>query len=247
MASPRPVSSAPQDVRHSPLEALLRAAGATMQREFGTSFATDFGSVAGEVAVCLRAVGVADRSDLVKLDVHGPAADVAAVVTAVAGVLPRAGRAVHVRRSWWSGVDAERVFVLVDLSQRDALVGRLAAAAGGLAAPTWTDVSCDWAVIAVIGPRAEALMRAPGLAPSAALPAPGEVVELDLAGAEVVLVRESPQEFLVSVAPAQAAVLWHALHEAGKPLGVASVGREAHERFEIAAGIRRGRVDHSGW
>ena len=67
-------------VRTSPLEAILRGSGATMLYEAGVTFANDFGSVAGEVAVCLRAVGIADRSDLVKLDISGPAEDVAAVV-----------------------------------------------------------------------------------------------------------------------------------------------------------------------
>lgn len=233
-------------VRTSPLEAILRGSGATMLDEEGVTFANDFGSVAGEVAVCLRAVGIADRSDLVKLDISGPAEDVAAVVGELAGAVPESGESIHVQRAWWSGVDAERMFVLVDLSQRDTLIERLSAAAGSRGV-AWTDVSADWAVIAVIGPRAQALIGAEGLAPDAALPASGEVVELDLAGSPVVLVRESPQELLVSVPPSEVEKVWHALHRAGEPLGVASVGREAHERFEIAAGLRGRRVDHSGW
>jgi glycine cleavage system aminomethyltransferase T len=143
---------------------------------------------------------------------------------------------VHQRRAWWSVVSETHVFVLVDPSH----AARLAAELGET---TQADVSADWAVFAVIGPRAEALIREAGAAP----PAPGEVVELTLAGAAVVLVRDSAQEFLVSVPPAAATGVWRALHAAGAPLGAASVGREAHERFEIAAGIRRSRVDHSGW
>ena len=61
--------------------------------------ANDFGSVAGELAACLRAVGVADCSDLVKLDVHGSAEAVAAAVTHVAGAVPATGGALHVRRA----------------------------------------------------------------------------------------------------------------------------------------------------
>jgi glycine cleavage system aminomethyltransferase T len=147
---------------------------------------------------------------------------------------------VHVRRAWWSVVSEEHVFVLADPSH----AARLAAELEGV---TVVDVSDDWHVIAVLGPRAETLMRTPALLPVGDLPAPGEVVERTLAGAEVVLIRESPQEFLVSVPPASADAVWRALREAGAPLGAASVGSEAHERFEIAAGIRRSRVDHSGW
>lgn len=201
--------------------------------------ANDYGSIAGELAVCLRAVGLCDRSDLVKLDVHGSAEAVAAAVAAVAGVVPAVGQALHVRRAWWSSVSAERVFVLVDPSHS----GRLQESLGAQPGVTLTDVSDEWSVFAVIGPRERSLLQAAGVE----LPAPGAVVELELAGAEVVLTHESASEVLLSVPPKAAAAVWAALLAAGAPLGVATVGREAHERFEVAAGLRDRRHDHSGW
>ncbi|MEA2169894.1 MAG: aminomethyltransferase [Solirubrobacteraceae bacterium] len=233
--------------RHSPLEPLLIGSGATMLQEFGVAFASNFGSVAGEVAACLRSVGLADRSDLVKLDVTGPAGAVAALLAAIVPRPPAPGEAVHVHRAWWSVVTPRHVFVLVDPSHAAAVLERLGRAARSRRELTWTDASDAWAVIAVIGPRAAALMRAPTLMADAPPPDPGAVVEVSLAGTDAVVIRESPQEFLVSVPPSGAEVVWRALHAAGAHLGVASVGREAHERFEIAAGIRRSRTDHSGW
>ncbi len=56
---------------HSPLEPLLQKAGATMVARHGWWVAAHFGSPGGELALCDTAVGLADRSDLGKLELRG--------------------------------------------------------------------------------------------------------------------------------------------------------------------------------
>ena len=58
---------------HSPLEALVQRAGATMVARHGWLVAAHYGSPGGEMALCDRAVGLADRSDLGKLELRGDA------------------------------------------------------------------------------------------------------------------------------------------------------------------------------
>ena len=59
------------ELAHSPLEPQLQRAGATMVARHGWWVAAHFGSPAGELALCETAVGLADRSDLGKLELRG--------------------------------------------------------------------------------------------------------------------------------------------------------------------------------
>ena len=54
----------------SVMAGVLRRHGATMVERHGRMVAADFGSAAGEVTVCLRGVGLAERSDRATLEVR---------------------------------------------------------------------------------------------------------------------------------------------------------------------------------
>ena len=70
---------------HSPLEPQLQKAGATMVARHGWWVAAHFGSPAGELALCETAVGLADRSDLGKLELRGEASAIELLVGQLSG------------------------------------------------------------------------------------------------------------------------------------------------------------------
>lgn len=56
-----------------PLTDVLQIAGAVMTTRYGRPVAANFGSAAGELAVCVNGVGVCDRSELSVLALEGRA------------------------------------------------------------------------------------------------------------------------------------------------------------------------------
>jgi glycine cleavage system aminomethyltransferase T len=69
MVMERYVSSEP--AAEGPLEGILRGHGATMTVRRGRYVAADFGSATSEAAVCLKTVGICDRSDRSTFEIRG--------------------------------------------------------------------------------------------------------------------------------------------------------------------------------
>jgi glycine cleavage system aminomethyltransferase T len=222
--------------RSNPLDTLLRRAGATMVSRGGATVAADFGSVAGELAVCQQAVGVADRADLAQLELHGNAGPVAEALVALAGREPATGYAARSADAWWCRVDSHRVLGFCEPGHRDAAAAALARIAGDTPGTDWSEASDDYVALGVAGPAAEALLAAAGPIDAADMPALAGFCDVTLSGAPGLLLREAPALFLALVPAAHGIRAWHALHEAGEPLGVGAVGVEAFDRF--AAGLR---------
>ena len=63
---------APSEGASGPLDAMLRHAGAVFSSRNGHPVAIHYGSAAGELSVCVSAVGLVDRSDLFKLEIQTP-------------------------------------------------------------------------------------------------------------------------------------------------------------------------------
>src|SRR5680860_1030890 len=114
--------------RAGPLDALLERAGAHMLIENGVSVCSDFGSTASELGVCLRSVGIADRAELVKLQLLGDPERVAVAVEQAVGVAPAAPTALFGDGAWWYG-SGERVR---DGIRREARLALLAVGDGRL-------------------------------------------------------------------------------------------------------------------
>lgn len=135
-----------------PLESVLYRDGATMVERHGRRVAAHFGSRAGEEAVCLKAVGLADRSDRTTFRVDG---DVDAALLELAALGERA---------WSSYAGRDRAVVRCEFADTGACFTALSRAAG----MTVTDATRHYAALALIGPNAEALLDAADL-PSAAI------------------------------------------------------------------------------
>lgn len=199
------------------------AAGAVLHERDGHTVATSYGSVPGEIAVCMKSVGLADRSDLGVLELRGDQTLLDRALIARLGdpaVAPGTGR--RLRSVWYLRLDQRRAL----------LVGPHAALASGppigkgrdRADLPHKDIGASIAIISVIGPRSARLLGAAGLPGELAIGAVGR----DAHDASVVAVlRESQRRFLVLVAATAADARWTRLLTAGEPLGAAFVGFDA--------------------
>ena len=199
------------------------AAGAVLHQRDGHLVATNYGSVPGEIAVCMKSVGLADRSDYGALELRGEQTVLDRALIARLGdppLAPGSGRRMH--GIWYVRQDTRRAL----------LVGPYPALATAL--PTGRsrdrsdmphkDIRSTIAILSIIGPRAARLLAAAGLPGELAIGAVGR----DLRDAAVVaILRESQRRFLVLVRRASADALWTRLLVAGEPLGAAFVGLDA--------------------
>ncbi len=189
----------------------------------GHTVAANYGSVPGEIAVCMKSVGLADRSDLGVLELKAERSLLDRALIARLGdpaVAP--GGARRLRSVWYLRLDARRTL----------LVGSHAALASGppigkghdRVELACKDIAATLAMISVVGPRAGRLMAAAGLPADLAIGAIGR----DPGDPSVVaILRESQRRLLVLVRVDAIDAVWSRLLRAGEPLGAAFVGCDA--------------------
>ena len=134
--------------------------------------------------------------------------------------------------------DAE-VLVVCNAGNRGKMSPHFANAAGGNA--EFADESDATALLALQGPQSEQVMRAAGASANLLeLPrfgiARGEVAGFSVLAARTGYTGEGGFELFVP--NAQAAALWNALIEAGKPQGLLPVGLGARDTLRLEAGLR---------
>jgi glycine cleavage system aminomethyltransferase T len=206
------------DPVRGPLDDLVRAAGATMVVRDGRWVAAHYGSRAGEVAACKRAVGIADRFDRATLEISGDPSAVDRVVEAVTHRPASHADAVRAGHAWWCRITPERVVLRCEAAYADPCREAVAAAAGAEPDAEWSDLSAEFTAIEVIGRRAEKLMREAGIEDDA-MP---------------LVLHESRDTWEIVSEPAVARELWTRLHSAGRSLEAVSVGLDALDM--LAAG-----------
>jgi heterotetrameric sarcosine oxidase gamma subunit len=217
------------------LEDLLAAAGGAMVMRDGDRVATHFSSVAAELAVCRRSVGLAERSDLGTLELRGPATAVQAVIRRLAGDGLTPGEAAKADEAWWCLVTPHRALVLCPGESRDELLAGLVDAAGEAEGASAVDLSGDYAALLLIGPRAEHLVRSTSLVADASAPLPVGGLRLVSGRLPAVLLRQEADRFLALVPRAHACEAWELLLAAGRPHGLACVGRSALDLLRAGA------------
>jgi glycine cleavage system aminomethyltransferase T len=225
-ARPR-VASPPMAVTHGPLASPaladhLRKAGGVMVMRDGHAVAAHFGSTATEVAVCVKRVGLAVRSDLAVLDITGAEPGLASFLADGLGqAVPSLGRARRIAGTWCCRVASDRVVVV---GPRSALAG----VAG--------DHPDSKTVLTLVGPRVGQVLADVGLQND--LDVEG-IREGWFAESPTLLLRESAHRYLLVVDAEQAGEAWRELLDAGRSLGLSMVGTEALERLAAApaAGI----------
>jgi glycine cleavage system aminomethyltransferase T len=209
---------------------VLRAGGVMVVRE-GHPVAAHFGSAATELAICVKRVGLAVRSDLDTLELAGPAPWLEHFLAeALGGRAPEPGEAVRTAGTWCCRVAPDRAAVIASWSAaaRWARIIRGAVAHG---APLhWTDGSQALTALTLVGPRAERLLEDAGLAAIE----PRTATESWFAGGAVLQLRESAQRHLLVVDADHAVDAWQELFEVGRTLGLSMVGAEALDRLAAA-------------
>jgi glycine cleavage system aminomethyltransferase T len=134
----------------SPLETVARNHGATMASRHGRRVPADFGSVGAEEAVCLRAVGMSDRSDRDTFELRGTPGAVEAALVAVG------------EYAWCSFVEADRALARCE-PEHTAACSDLLSRLDDLTASRRT---AAYAAIGLIGPRAKELLMEVDLNPT---------------------------------------------------------------------------------
>lgn len=200
----------------------LRACGVLQDRD-GCTIVSHYRSVAGEIAACMKSVGLSDRSDYGVLELRGDREllDRALIDRLGDPPLP-VGSGRRLRSVWYLRVHARRTL----------LVGPHAALASGppigrgrdRSDLPHRDIGTSLALVGIIGPRAARLLAAAGLPGGLPIGAVGA----DAGDANVVaIVRESQRRYLALVRAEAADDFWARLLTAGKPLGAAFVGYDA--------------------
>ena len=126
------------------MASVLRQSGATMVQRHGRWVAADYGSAAGEVAVCLSRVGLAERSDRATFEVR------AGVERALEELTELGDRA------WFVRVLPDEAVIRCDGEDEAACAAALARADGAQV----LEVSGNYAALDLVGPRAEQALAA---------------------------------------------------------------------------------------
>lgn len=196
----------------------------------GHTIVASYGSVPGEISVCMKSVGLADRSDLGALELRASTALLDRALADRLGDPPVApGAARRLRNVWYLRLDARRTL----------LVGPHAALASGpmigkgadRAELSCKDIGATLAMISIVGPRAGRLLAAADLPDDLAI---GAVGRDPREPSVVAVLRESQRRVLMLVKGSAADATWARLLAAGEPLGAAFVGCDALTLLGVA-------------
>jgi glycine cleavage system aminomethyltransferase T len=226
---------APSEGAAGPLDPVLRQAGAVFSSRSGRPVAIHYGSAAGELSVCVSAVGVADRSDLCKLEIKTPGHRAAAELSLrLAGAQLHVGGAVWADGAWWCGLAPDRILVLAERAAGARLVERLRIHALHHVVRSVRDRSAQLAGIALLGPGARDVLAAIGVyGPSGDPRLAPPFGSCPVAGVDVAWLLKSDRSALAVTACERAADVWRAIELAGRPFGISCVGREAAGRYVV--------------
>ena len=215
----------------------MRRAGAVLSTREGTSVPIHFGSAAAELAVCVRTVGLVDRSELRVLALEAPPAQLSALITRLVGATVSPGGLISAGGAWWCGETPDRVMVVCEPRMAGRLVDSLHAIAARHVAVH--DLSDQLAAVGLLGRNTSQVLSALGAYGRSGDPrhaAPfgrGSVGEIPVAW-----VLESDHRALALVPRAQAGEAWLAIERAGRPFGISCVGHEAACRYALMERLR---------
>jgi glycine cleavage system aminomethyltransferase T len=194
----------------------------------------NFGSAAAELAVCVRAVGLVDRSELSQLVLEAPAAQLAALTTRLVGDAVAPGGVLSAGNAWWCGDAPGRVIVVSDPETGSRLRERLHVDARRFVSMSVRDVSEDLASIGVLGGRAADVLRALGAYGESGDPrAVAPFSHGQVGGIPVSWLLQSDRRALALVPRENAGDAWLAFERAGRAFGISCVGQEAAARYAL--------------
>jgi glycine cleavage system aminomethyltransferase T len=209
----------------------LTPPGAHVVARDGHPVTAHYGSVATEVAVCRKAVGLAFRTELEVLDLQGREPWLERMLTRALGRDPQSGSAIVSAGAWCCRLDLHRAVVVGPSGAigRWRRVAREAVIGGSPI--TAADLTGGCSPMSLIGPRAARLLDLVGLPGDLPLNA---VHEGQVDTAPVTLVRTGADHWLLLAETDGVATTYRALCEAGRSFGLSLVGSEAVGRLAAA-------------
>jgi glycine cleavage system aminomethyltransferase T len=213
------------------LKTLLLEAGAVLAPHHGTTVALSYGSAAGELAGCLNGVGIAARSELVKLELTAPAPSLERMLDGLLDrpLLPR-GILLSPTVGWFR-IDDRRLVALCDPTQGERLRGRLEFWTMREPSLTLHDRSEDWSAIAVLGRRSGEVLRELGVyGRSGDCRAVRPITRAEDDPDTVWLLCGAHDALALTPSPS-AAALWRRIAMAGRRWRMCAVGHEALVRY----------------
>jgi glycine cleavage system aminomethyltransferase T len=207
----------------------------------GRPVAINFGSAAGELAVCSRKVGLTDSSHLSKLVIAAPAERLRGLIERLAGSSVSPGGVLFAHGALWCGVTEDRVLVLCGPALGARIRARLATDAARRVTLSITDHTTDWGAIELLGPGTRNVLRALGTYGTSG--DPRQVAPFtagSVAGIETMWVLPSDRRAIALVPYDRAGEAWRAIEEAGRPFGLSCVGRDAANRYALLERSRAG-------
>lgn len=193
-----------------------------------------YGSAAGELAVLVQGVGIADRSRMAAFELTAPVAVLQAALADLADIVPAVGGATVRGETWWCAVHPGRVVVLGEPATAERLRGRLDWHLAHRPALRVRDLSAEYAVLAVLGERARELLAALGVYGDSGDPRCVPPVRAHpVAGADALWVLRSDRDALAIVRRSETPAVWRGVLAAGRPLRISAVGHEAVARYAL--------------
>ncbi len=217
-----------------PLEAVLRQAGAVFSHRGGSQVAIHYGSAAGELAVCVRAVGLVDRSAATKLVVEAPPAQLGHLMARVIGATVCPGGALLDAGAWWCRAAPDRLVLLCEPEIGARLRTRLDTHAPHHVGASVCDRSGDLAAIGLLGPSTARVLRELGaFGPSGDPQSVSPFHRAMIGGIDVQWLLEADDRAVTLVPRLSAGVAWRAIQDAGRRFGISCVGQEAARRYAL--------------
>lgn len=206
----------------------------------GIPVAVSYGSAAGELAACVSRAGIADSSQLTKLELSGPPAAIAELVQRATGSSLAPGGVVHTDGVWWCGADvcchgdADRVIVLCEPQLGARTRSLLSARTAQLPAVELHDRSLEWSAITVIGTATASVLDALGVFGPCGDPRHvPPFTSGRLSGVDALWLLASDHRAVALVSSADAEVAWREIERAGRSAQICCVGQEALARYGL--------------
>ena len=219
------------------LDVILRRAGAVLSTRDGRPVAINFGSAAAELSVCVRRVGLIDRSELSTLALEAPPGQLSALMRRMAGATVSPGGLVAGAGALWCGETSSRVIMVSDpRTTRRLTAGLRANAARHISV---REKSSELTAIGLLGHNATHVLGALGVYGQSGDPRMAQpFAHGSVDGIAARWLLQSDRRALVLVDRESAGDAWLAIERAGRPYGISCVGQEAADRYTLMERLR---------
>jgi len=217
----------------SPIEWVHRDSGAEFSERAGWRVVAGYGHLEREKAACLRSVGVADLSQLGKLELQARPETVSAIVAELTGDAElEPGRAALHDQVWWCPMSPSRVIALTPPEATARVRDALEAAVTGGSFASVVETTAAWGSNAIVGPMArETFARTMALDLRPNRFAERAFAPVSVARTPGLVLREGGDRFLHLFGAGYAHYTWTVFVDAAESLGGRAVGLEALPAF----------------